>query len=330
MASCILCERFSSVENRIENYESNNSTLDCLYCKKFRFELAGVKMLKHITDKQRRILSKRSCVHNLINNEPFSITKEKILGCTEPVPGDALEQLQYMLDKVAELAENLGQYTIPLDSYAWTAILMCDNFEHEAAILNCAREKAWLKEARDGSLSLTVEGWEYLDNKPRRFKSKRAFVAMWFHSALDPICDKGIFPALEKTGYQPDRVDKTNHVDRIDDAIISKIRNSALVIADVTGERNGVYYEAGFAEGLGIPVIWLCNDSWKTMLPKEVYPNSLSRHPRIQKTTWEKRIHFDTRQLPHILWSDPADLKKKLIDRIRARDLDLKLNGLAR
>ncbi|MBZ0167218.1 MAG: nucleoside 2-deoxyribosyltransferase, partial [Candidatus Omnitrophica bacterium] len=56
----------------------------------------------------------------------------------------------------------------------------------------------------------------------------------------------------------------------------------------------GVYFEAGFAYGLGIPVIWCC------------------REDNI------KKLHFDTRQYNHLLWSNAKELKNKLISRIKA------------
>ena len=31
------------------------------------------------------------------------------------------------------------------------------------------------------------------------------------------------------------------------------------VVADVTNHRNGVYFEAGYAMGMGLPVIWMCH-----------------------------------------------------------------------
>ena len=36
------------------------------------------------------------------------------------------------------------------------------------------------------------------------------------------------------------------------------IMKSRFVVADFTDQRNGVYYEAGFAKGLGLPVIQTC------------------------------------------------------------------------
>jgi nucleoside 2-deoxyribosyltransferase len=76
--------------------------------------------------------------------------------------------------------------------------------------------------------------------------------------------------------------------------ILGEIRRAQLVIADVTLQRQGVYFEAGFALALGRIVIWAC------------------RQDEIA------RVHFDTRQYSHVVWSDAADLRAKLEARIRA------------
>ena len=57
-----------------------------------------------------------------------------------------------------------------------------------------------------------------------------------------------------------------------------------MVVADFThgraGARGGVYYEAGLARGLGLPVIWTCREDMFD------------------------ELHFDTRQYPHIGWTE--------------------------
>ena len=58
--------------------------------------------------------------------------------------------------------------------------------------------------------------------------------------------------------------------------------------------RGGVYYEAGFAHGLGLQVIFTCR--------QDVIDKGL--------------IHFDTRQYNHIAWNTPEELRKRLADRI--------------
>jgi nucleoside 2-deoxyribosyltransferase len=142
---------------------------------------------------------------------------------------------------------------------------------------------------------LGIEGWKRVTELRRHeVKSSQAFVAMSFNSRLDHAWADGFKPALEQVGYTPLRIDLSQHNEKIDDRIIAEIRRSGLLVADFTGQRGGVYFEAGFAMGLGRPVIWTCRED-------DV-----------------NNLHFDTRQYNHIIWMDPADLKEKLALRIEA------------
>jgi nucleoside 2-deoxyribosyltransferase len=76
--------------------------------------------------------------------------------------------------------------------------------------------------------------------------------------------------------------------------IVAEIRKSKFLVADFTGHRGGVYFEAGLMMGLGRPVIFTCRDA------------DLSS------------AHFDTRQYNHIGWTTPAELREKLKRRIEA------------
>ena len=146
-----------------------------------------------------------------------------------------------------------------------------------------------------GGVLLTPQGWERaLELQRTQRDSNQAFVAMWFAEELNSAWEEGFKPALKSTGFDPYRVDKDSFNDKIDDHIIAEIRRSGLLVADFTEHRAGVYFEAGFAMGLGIPVIYTCRDK------------------AIEKA------HFDTRQYNHIVWTDPSDLKSKLAFRIAA------------
>ena len=145
---------------------------------------------------------------------------------------------------------------------------------------------------------LTAEGWHRVQElRSARIDSDQAFVAMWFDESVNAAWTEGIQPALEQVGYRPLRIDEKQFNDKIDDQIIAEIRRSGLVVADVTGHRGRVYFEAGFAMGLGLPVIWTCSKD------------------EIEKA------HFDTRQYNHIVWQDPEDLKTRLIARVEATGL---------
>jgi nucleoside 2-deoxyribosyltransferase len=145
----------------------------------------------------------------------------------------------------------------------------------------------------------TALGWQEIENLSRpRNDSSQAFVAMWFHDSTNEAYLNGIAPALSATGYKPIRIDKKEHNNKIDDEIVAEIRRSRFLVADFTCEpkniRGGVYYEAGFAQGLGIPVIWTC------------------------KNTSINDLHFDTRQYSHIVWQDVSELFLQLKNRIGA------------
>lgn len=145
---------------------------------------------------------------------------------------------------------------------------------------------------------LSAKGWlraeDLRGGLARPGRRPQAFVAMWFDPAMAEAYDQAIEPAIREAGYDPVRVDRTEHNNRIDDEIIAQIRASAFVVADFTGQRAGVYYEAGFAHGLARPVIFCV------------------------RSDQLEAVHFDTRQYSHVPWTTPAELKPRLLNRILA------------
>jgi hypothetical protein len=127
-----------------------------------------------------------------------------------------------------------------------------------------------------------------------RAASSQAFVAMWFGSEMTEAYNKGFHPAIDGSGYSALRIDRKEHDRKIDDEIIAEIRRSAFVVADFTEHRGGVYYEAGFAHGLGRRVIFTC------------------------KRDHLSKLHFDVRQYVTICWSTPAEVVAPLQNRILA------------
>jgi hypothetical protein len=143
--------------------------------------------------------------------------------------------------------------------------------------------------------TVLLRGWERLEEIKRSGRlSNRAFVAMWFDKGTDDLYDQAVKPAIEKAGYDPLRVDKHEHVNRIDDEIIGQIKRSRFMVADFTGQRYGVYFEAGMMIGLGRTVIWMCD---KKQL---------------------NDLHFDVRQFNFIDYESLAEAQDRLYNRILA------------
>ena len=155
--------------------------------------------------------------------------------------------------------------------------------------------KGYLREVSHLHFPLTTEGKIFAEEirKEKNQKSGQkedeqnlqCFVAMWFDEnveGMEDVYEKAIEPAIRDAGYEAYRVDKHRHNERIDVKIIEQIDKSRFVIADFTSEedkpRGGVYYEAGYAHGLGLKVIRTC------------------RKDRIYG------VHFDVQHYQHILW----------------------------
>ncbi|HEY6195519.1 MAG TPA: hypothetical protein VI504_10790 [Candidatus Eisenbacteria bacterium] len=150
-------------------------------------------------------------------------------------------------------------------------------------------------------VKIAAPGWARLaEMRHKPSTSRVGFVAMWFHPGLETLRDDGLQAAIRDAGYEPQVINLHEHVNRIDDEIIAQIRQSRFIVADFTGSRGGVYFEAGFALGLGLPVIWTCK----------------------QATLDKKRLHFDVAHFNFLGWDDSADgcavFKLKLQHRIES------------
>ena len=148
--------------------------------------------------------------------------------------------------------------------------------------------------------SLTPAGWIHVAEleAERPSADRPVFVAMWFgdestKSEMDDLYNHSIEPAIRDAGFRVTRADIEPHNDFIMNQVLGDIRVAPFVVADFTGNRNGVYFEAGFARGLGITVI------------------------NTSKRSAFENAHFDTKQLNHLLWDKPGELRETLLQHIR-------------
>lgn len=178
---------------------------------------------------------------------------------------------------------NYSEFTFYLYSLLRKGLIDFDHHEnkHDALFMN---------------LHLSVDGLNKLiDSENISKDSKRCFIAMSFHDDEKPI-KEAIKQACVNTGYNPILINEINinSDTTVNDAIIAELRKAKFCIADFTRQRNGVYFESGFALGLGLKVIYSCHEEWF------------------------KESHFDTNHFSHIIYDDPSDLTKSLEDKIRA------------
>ena len=138
-------------------------------------------------------------------------------------------------------------------------------------------------------VNLTLDGWkQYEAEKRGRFDGNYGFLAMQFGDAdLDSFVREVVKPAVKKsTDYDLVDMRDVGKAGIIDNIMRVQIRDAKFVIADLTHDNNGAYWEAGYAEGLGKPVIYICE--------KEKFES-------------DDGTHFDTNHCTTVFWSKSRD-----------------------
>lgn len=149
--------------------------------------------------------------------------------------------------------------------------------------------------------TFTPDGWNKINdiekNKLKNNELNTAFVAMDFkhkgtHTELK-IGREAIKEAIWQAGYEPIIMDEMEHNQYIPLKIVEQISSARFIVADLTMQNCGVYYEAGLAKGLGKEVIFTCHE------------NDFDN------------MHFDTKQINTIKWNIKEKFVEDLSHRIR-------------
>ncbi len=150
------------------------------------------------------------------------------------------------------------------------ALSYCDKEEEMKYLLDYLKKAGFIHFIGGSeNFQVTVKGFEKAGNLPKNSNSKTAFIAMWItssensqHETLEKL-RTNIYKAVSQAGYDPVRIDKKDHIKKIDDQILVEINKSRFVVCDFTSEkekpRGSVYFEAGYAMGNNIDIIWTCN-----------------------------------------------------------------------
>jgi hypothetical protein len=119
-----------------------------------------------------------------------------------------------------------------------------------------------------------------------------AFVAMPMvpgDTTLDDVLD-AIKESARRCGIHAERIDEPASTDRITDRILESIRHAEFVIADLTGARPNVYYEAGYAHGIGKTPIYIAREGTKLEFDLKDYPVVFFQSLRQLKDALEQRL----------------------------------------
>lgn len=295
--------------------EKDSVSVKCLQCGEFYLTNSAKGALENFPKADRWRLSAW-----IRNNEPEVVSSHSLDQAKASSPPSLFRRAERMLRWIAENFPGGARFSIsdigkweawkneqnngglmliggevvasPLVAVGWNR-----NVDEVSYMLDevLAAELEFLKASKSGNYVVSAKGFLHLEGRGLGTPTL-GFCAMWFSDEVARLWVDVIEPGLRSAGYEPLRIDAKQHNGKIDDEIVASIRASRFVVADFTGQRGGAYYEAGFAHGLGLPVIFMCRE------------------------TDVKDLHFDIRQYNCILWKpdELEDAKARLKNRILA------------
>lgn len=135
------------------------------------------------------------------------------------------------------------------------------------------------------------------DNHPVEIKNIKvnprkpvAFVVMQFSEEYNNLYKEVIKPICEDFGFTVERADEFFTATPILSDIINSIKNSSIIIAEITPNNPNVFYEVGYAHAINKPTI-LLSDKRREKLPFDLsgfrtlfYENSIVGKTQVEKS----------------------------------------------
>ncbi|MBI1390898.1 MAG: hypothetical protein GC154_20910 [bacterium] len=215
------------------------------------------------------------------SNNPTSLTTtqiDSIIGHMNfPTP---IEQCENLILWLGQQSQRPGE-DIPMSSiqYLPAAGSQCD--KSLGYIIEYLTNTKKLLIKRSEAYRLSMKGWgKYQELLKSHTSSKRVFMAYEFKNTdLKSLINNHLRKAILETGFELFVLDDEPKAGHIINRMTVEIRNSKFLIADQSDSNLNVYWEAGLAEGLNKPVIYICDESKKDKRP------------------------FDTNQLQTVFWN---------------------------
>lgn len=244
------------------------------------------------------------------NPPSFSLENFETLAKRFPVPdiSNIGEKVQKLLKRVREKTQYFGEEVRLGDIETVVPLAYAKNADELVALFNLIEEKKQAKirvltnENDDGKrtvrMMLSANAWDLTNSLEEKNKeSDRGFIAVWFDDTMNENIDAAE-KAVTESGFRPICIRDEHFPEKIIDKALGEIRRSRFVVVDLTGNRGSVFFEAGFAHGLGIETIYVYSEN------------------AIEKDT---SLEFYARHYQCYKYNNPSNLKEILKTAIAAR-----------
>jgi len=321
---CYRCGKYKIEKNALDVYKERTKTKSRELKKQIALFTGWIRENQNITINNNSINHLYSLKLPTLNHRATNLLKSftdqyDLIGGINTINFDELERILPIIshgDKLDEFDLAVA-YDLKYIAATWSYDIRELEFIYEDYLI---KGKKYLTKINQNFCKINPKGWAYLETfRNPNPDSKKAFVAMWFDEEMENIYDEHIEKAIQDAGYKSIQIGRKEHNNDINDEIIGEIRSCKFVVADLTGNRGGVYYEAGFADGLNIPVIYTCReDWWDKEVEKKVEAELEVGKKESVKITEKRKVHFDLNHKNFIKWRDGNELYEKLLNRIKA------------
>lgn len=328
---CFICQNFAEFTSSSQHRD--NWCISCRICGRYEISLEAATEIRHVAPDQPYLLSWVTRAASEREN-PLTLVRSNLKELIDSIalpdsPLAVIDNLILYVSKKSKMADTPIELTVMDYPVAYAK-----SDREFIFLINKAIELGYLEKA-GGYYRLGLEGWRRATElRKTRYDSNHAFVAMWFDKKTEKYRE-AVKAGISNAGYSPIIADEREFTGNIMDFVLARIRESKFVVADFTvapeervkfsgtdepenaktkkGTRGGVYYEAGFAKGLGLQVIHTCKKENMSI----------------------NRLHFDVMQENTIFWTDdeivqttvrldnerlydssPRNLSEKIYDRI--------------
>jgi len=294
MSQCPVCSS-ELVEMTTEPGGGDYTYYNCPLCGKFKLVGSLVATIPHLLNENSDSSSKLSHSIRTMHNDNSYVdlntrTADEIIK--KPLPNPT-EQADLLIRWLANHVAGPGEKVFVQPSLH-RSIIGAKSAEGFELVLDHLFESGLVTGDRSSAIGVpgqayatpSFSGWEYVEKlKQGSATYRKAFMAMKFgDSELDGMLDKVFKPAAKQAGFSLFKLDDAPVAGLIDDRLRVEIQASDFVVADLTHDNLGAYWEAGYAEGLGKPVIYTCK--------KDKFENH--------------KTHFDTNHHLTIVWDNES------------------------
>lgn len=252
-------------------------------------------------------------------SESFLVTSQMV---EDWYPKTFAEKIDYMLLKLYSQMAFDGDYiamsvleeTIFYSSSTSQTIDDNDNIEVQFQYIINYLSKNNLILGSGDYIQLTPKALERIYGlQKNQINNKNVFVAMSFNPAIETIYD-AIDSAIRKAKCEVISMKHRIHNKQIVPEMLRLIKESKILVMDISEPNFGAYYEAGYAQGLGKEVIFTCKSS---VMKKDKFPCDDKKGEECELLKKYSKPHFDIAQKQILVWEDEADLTEQLTEWIK-------------